>query len=150
MNYVPPFTGRVTDAGGGMVDILVDRDTGYYPAVGETVLVSPDEPGVARIAAERHRQITVEGWDPSHDDQHADGELLDAARCYTLAASWAKGAVPGSEPLPASLRDSAAVWPWDEEWWKPSTDPIRNLEKAGALIAAEISRLTRAQGAPHA
>jgi hypothetical protein len=34
-------------------------------------------------------------------------------------------------------------WPWDEKWWKPSTNPIRNLVKAGALIAAEIDRLQR-------
>jgi hypothetical protein len=34
-------------------------------------------------------------------------------------------------------------WPWDQEWWKPSDDPIRNLAKAGALIAAEIDRLQR-------
>lgn len=31
--------------------------------------------------------------------------------------------------------------PWDAEWWKPSADPIRNLEKAGALLAAGIDRL---------
>ena len=29
------------------------------------------------------------------------------------------------------------------EWWKPSIDPVRNLAKAGALIAAEIDRLQR-------
>jgi hypothetical protein len=34
-------------------------------------------------------------------------------------------------------------WPWDQDWWKPSPDPIRNLVKAGALIAAEIDRLQR-------
>jgi hypothetical protein len=34
-------------------------------------------------------------------------------------------------------------WPWDYDWWKPSDDPIRNLTKAGALIAAEIDRLNR-------
>ena len=35
-------------------------------------------------------------------------------------------------------------WPytWAEKWWKPSPgDRIRELEKAGALIAAEIDRL---------
>lgn len=37
-------------------------------------------------------------------------------------------------------------WPWDEEWWKPSEDPVRNLVKAGALIAAEIDRLQRVDG----
>jgi hypothetical protein len=34
-------------------------------------------------------------------------------------------------------------WPWDWRFWKPSVDPIRDLVKAGALIAAEIDRLQR-------
>jgi hypothetical protein len=34
-------------------------------------------------------------------------------------------------------------WPdnWSEDWFKASVDPIRNLVKAGALIAAEIDRI---------
>lgn len=32
-------------------------------------------------------------------------------------------------------------WPWSADWWKPSEDEFRNLEKAGALIAAEVDRL---------
>lgn len=35
---------------------------------------------------------------------------------------------------------------YDQVWWKPSRDPIRDLEKAGALIAAEIDRHLRARG----
>lgn len=38
-------------------------------------------------------------------------------------------------------------WPWEDAAWKPVDDPIRNLVKAGALIAAEIDRLLRAQDA---
>lgn len=34
-------------------------------------------------------------------------------------------------------------WPFNRKEWKPSSDPIRNLVKAGALIAAEIDRLHR-------
>ncbi|GAG33310.1 unnamed protein product, partial [marine sediment metagenome] len=34
------------------------------------------------------------------------------------------------------------IWPWDPSWWKP-TDERRNLEKAGALIVAELERLDR-------
>jgi len=34
-------------------------------------------------------------------------------------------------------------WPFSSEWWKPAQDPIRNLVKAGALIAAEIDHLQR-------
>jgi hypothetical protein len=33
-------------------------------------------------------------------------------------------------------------WPWRWEWWKPG-NRVRELEKAGALIAAEIDRLSR-------
>jgi hypothetical protein len=34
------------------------------------------------IKEERHRQISVEGWKPNHDDEHTDGSLGDAAACY--------------------------------------------------------------------
>lgn len=37
-------------------------------------------------------------------------------------------------------------WPWEPGWWKPGkgnsyADRVRELVKAGALIAAEIDRL---------
>lgn len=89
--------------------------------------------GVELIAAERERQVSVEGWKPEHDDTHTDQQLLDAAIAY-------------ADP---SLADIA--WPWDIKWWKPSDDPVRNLVKAGALIAAEIDRLQRvAEDTAHA
>ena len=35
------------------------------------------------------------------------------------------------------------LWPWALSQWKPTPDDrIRELTKAGALIAAEIDRLT--------
>lgn len=86
--------------------------------------------GAERIAAERQRQIEEEGWTPEHDDGHDGGSLAGAAAAYTLA----------NEPLGASL------WPWERSSWKPGTDRIRQLEKAGALIAAEIDRLLRIEG----
>lgn len=49
----------------------------------------------------------------------------------------------GNVNLPAH-----GAWPWDASWWKPSADPIRNLVKAGALIAAEIDRLQRLTSKP--
>jgi hypothetical protein len=39
-------------------------------------------------------------------------------------------------------------WPWDAKWWKPSVDHVRNLVKAGALIAAEIDRMIAARKMP--
>lgn len=90
--------------------------------------------GAERIAAERQRQIEVEGWTADHDAEHTDGELRYAAAWY------ARRAMKGSHPMTNPVPDG---WPWDPSWWKPSADPIRNLEKAGALIAAEIDRLER-------
>lgn len=86
--------------------------------------------GAAMIFEERTRQLFEEGWSAEHDDEHSHGELVLAAITYASStlALW-----------PVNFED---VWPWDHKWWKPS-DHIRNLEKAGALIAAEIDRLKR-------
>lgn len=90
--------------------------------------------GIELIAEERKRQIEKERWTPEHDAQHKDGSLARAAACYALAAVVnVRGRYFGDK----------VSWPWDEKWWKPSKNPIRNLEKAGALIAAEIDRLQR-------
>jgi hypothetical protein len=96
--------------------------------------------GSELIAAERQRQIDVEGWTESHDNDHEDCQLLDAAICYAgVAGSQALDNDGGRE----AIEKLPEVWPWDRAWWKPSDDPIRNLVKAGALIAAEIDRLQR-------
>lgn len=92
-------------------------------------------PGVIAIAEERLRQIEAEGWTPEHDAQHTDGNLTMAAICY---AEWAHHEHPngdGDGYIPIN-------WPWSASWWKPTTRR-RNLEKAGALIAAELDLLIR-------
>jgi hypothetical protein len=94
------------------------------------------------VAVERQRQIEHKGWTPEHDDQHGLGELANAAACYA-ATHRAFKAVEcvgrGYEPHTV-YRD---LWPWLDEWWKPS-DRRNNLVRAGALILAEIERLDRA------
>lgn len=92
------------------------------------------ESGVDLIAAERIRQVVEEGWSPAHDDAQRDARMVSAAMCYALAFT----------PRSPSGTGLAIRWPWDQRWWKPS-DRIRNLAKAGALIAAEIDRLQRAR-----
>jgi hypothetical protein len=94
--------------------------------------------GVERIAAERQRQIEAEGWTPEHDDEHDMGQLAAAGAAYAMCAREQAMEIGGEfwSRKPKS-------WPWDAEWWKPSDDPARNLEKAGALIAAELDRLER-------
>lgn len=96
--------------------------------------------GSKLIAKERQRQIEKEGWTPEHDAEHTQEELSTAASCY---------AMPGDDRL--YVGDVPENWPWDSKWWKPadcefSTDDnykeerVKELAKAGALIAAEIDR----------
>jgi hypothetical protein len=97
--------------------------------------------GLGRICTERQRQITEEGFRLSGDDQYVKQELIKAAQSYLMAAEFVEQ-FPNKDPakmLPPTW------WPWAPYWWKPSVDPVRNLEKAGALIAAEIDRIRRAE-----
>lgn len=85
------------------------------------------------IVQERRRQFTVEGRTPEHDATHVDHELLRAALCYVTNVSGV--IIDGDIDPPPN-----GMWPWAPEDWKPG-DPIADLVKAGALIAAEIDRL---------
>ena len=102
--------------------------------------------GILRIAAERQRQIDEEKWSAAHDDKHRQGELARAAACYALTPIIREQML-----LKRSL--ASHLWPFEWRNWKPLTPHstadvrrqarIRELEKAGALIAAEIDRLER-------
>lgn len=85
-------------------------------------------PGAREVAAERHRQITEEGYNQDADLAYDAGTLGRAAGSYLLAASADH---PESTPVPGS-------WPWTAETWKPSADRRRNLVKAAALLVAEV------------
>lgn len=123
--------------------------------------------GVELIAEERSRQIDVEGWTPEHDAGHRTFEMSGAAACYIaknisnkLESIHHTNQSPLAEFKIYYFGESDFLvntgdrgdrriakagwrngWPWDMKWWKPSDDPIKNLVKAGALIAAEIDRL---------
>lgn len=98
----------------------------------------------ADVLAERKRQVSVEGWTPSHDDAHKNNEMAFAAACYAFhaaAASWDLedcGTEYDSHPAPKN-------WPWEPEWWKPKSARA-DLVRAGALILAELERIDRAAG----
>lgn len=91
------------------------------------------------IAEERARQISVEGWTPEHDDKHMAGEIAMAAVCYAMVP-YVRDSAP-----PAGKTPVYRYWPWNRHWWKPCPDDrVRELVKAGALLAAEIDRIQRA------
>jgi predicted S18 family serine protease len=85
--------------------------------------------GVQRIQRERNRQKSI-SYTRSHDERvNTAGELVQAARAYLAEAE-------------AEMRE---LWP--SNWAPPKREApafgrSRNLEKAGALIAAELDRLS--------
>jgi hypothetical protein len=84
------------------------------------------------VAAERQRQVSVEGWTQHDDDSYSSCELAAAAATYALCTRPEQLQVCG-----------VTAWPWHQVTFKPTTYR-RNLIKAGALILAEIERLDRA------
>ena len=115
-------------------------DDGQARILRNVVTVSDGDTGVDRIAAERDRQVCQEGWTAEHDDGHSFGELSAAAICYAAHANK----TPVMNPV-LGIHTVPTLWPWRAEEWKPGRDPLRELAKAGALLAAEIDRLQRQQ-----
>ena len=108
--------------------------------------------GAELIAAERARQIEKEGWSGEHDDRYQHDELLWAAVVYTTPPEKRKMVTRSTASMGMPLDRGDAVWqepehwPWDIEWYKPTPeDRVRELVKAGALLAAEIDRLQRSR-----
>lgn len=84
----------------------------------------------ADVLNERVRQLTEEGFTAEHDDKNNScGQLADAAICYAQCLS----------------KKTPLIWPWWNDWWRPSVSRRRNLVKAAALLIAEIERLDRAE-----
>lgn len=92
--------------------------------------------GITHIAAERMRQRDVLKFTAERDAGYTRDELALAASCYALPEGMRNPMSPQEPPL---------WWPWSKDWWKPGPNTtkgrIRDLMKAGALIAAEIDRL---------
>jgi hypothetical protein len=91
------------------------------------------------VGAERRRQIEVENRLPHQDARYSFGELAYAGACYAIA---------GLEGNPASAVLSPdnmvhAFWPWELASFNPK-DRRRNLERAAALLIAEMERLDAA------
>lgn len=95
--------------------------------------------GVKLIAAERRRQRSRkeggEFYSLAHDDEHDKGEIARAAAVYAMPPDFRA----------RNLDTVAALTPSGWYLKLDKGDRIRELVKAGALIAAEIDRLQRAE-----
>jgi hypothetical protein len=87
--------------------------------------------GIELIAEERQRQIEKEGWTKEHDAKHNKSQLAILAMLYVC---------PPKHRTMLSPTNWLKSMGWDSKWWKP-TERIKELQKAGALIAAEIDRI---------
>lgn len=94
--------------------------------------------GIELIAEERLRQINDLGYTFENDDKYTNEELCKVSANYILAKL-----VRDNEIL-SLFKGRIINWPWDEKHWKPTPENrIRELQKAGALVCAEIDRLLR-------
>lgn len=94
-------------------------------------LIEMPKSGTLLISEERDRQIFEEGYTDKDDDVQTGESLACAAAVY---------ATPTTKRGPNFIR---YMWPYSSKYYKPTEDRIRELVKAGALIAAEIDRLQR-------
>jgi hypothetical protein len=90
--------------------------------------------GVDLIAKERKRQIKELGFDYTNDALYANEELAIAGAVYAM--------LPVINEVMIDENGKPYLWPWDIKYFKPTPeDRIRELSKAGALIAAQIDYL---------
>jgi hypothetical protein len=106
--------------------------------------------GIELIAKERERQVSEEGYDAKHDDNHEDGELATAAAIYA-SPSLLYEKTETAQGVHFDVVDDMG-WnldlPYHGNMRQPNyqvarTKRIRQLVMAAALIAAEIDRLQR-------
>jgi len=84
--------------------------------------------GIELISEERIKQIKKHGYTPEHDLMYKKKELMFGALSYLMTAIYNR-----------AIGDN--YWPFPKEFFKPGTDIVENLSKAGAFIAAEIDRI---------
>lgn len=108
---------------------------GLYGGIDHRVLTQ----AALDVLAERQRQITAEGFTLARDDEYGKGELALAAALYAIPCE--PGMATCDEVMPLQfILEAACGWAI-----KPEPDRKKRLEKAGALIQAELERLHRAE-----
>ena len=128
-----------------IIERMVDRHTSFAGMIAMDAVIHADalvkelakgtrfytafeSDGATRIAKERKRQIEKEGYDEEHDAKEPIERMIACAISYAMHD--------------IDEQEADAWWSWDREYYKPK-DRLRNLERAGALIAAAIDKLLK-------
>lgn len=94
--------------------------------------------GVELIAIERKRQIEELEYDYTNDALYQQEQLAKAGAWYALP-SFDRIKFESMQLKDSFKNTVVHIWPWDINFWKPTPeDRIKELAKAGALIAAQI------------
>jgi hypothetical protein len=103
---------------------FVNGEQSAYSEIKNLFPITETSVGVELISQEREEQIKKHGFSLEGDRAYVNNELIDAAMQY----------LGGGD---------ISCWPesWDKMWYTPG-DRIEELKRAGALIAAEIDRIT--------
>lgn len=117
-------------------DDATECPSGPVQVLSHEYLAITSDQGLRLIAEERLRQMDVHGYDEAHDDEHDRGELVKAAQCYMM---------PHVRSHSVSIDEPPHGWPFEPEVYHIGDSQIDRLTKAAAFIAAEISRLKRAE-----
>lgn len=128
------MVGRMTDRHMSLAGIIAMDAVTYADALvkelakGKRFYTAFESDGATRIANERKRQIEKEGYDEEHDAQEPINRMVACAISYAMHD--------------IDEQEADAWWSWDRQYFKPK-DRMRNLERAGALIAAAIDKLLK-------
>ena len=114
------------------------------PEVKPPALKSTD--GVELIRQERRRHLEYKKWSVSHDDEHTSEELAWAAVCHAAPCEIARVTRRKTQADNSVEVTYSNPWPWRrDEDKRDKHNRLKQLIIAGALCAAEIDRLLRAE-----
>jgi len=97
--------------------------------------------GIELFSLELER-VRAKGRTVAHDRQYVLGELAFAGASYAqVEGAQAKVVTQSGKEPNVEIMGPLKIWPWAQQHWKPSNSRLRNIVRAGALLAAEADRL---------
>lgn len=105
---------------------------------------------LVRIVRERARQEIREGYTLEHDDEHDQGQMAVLSAFYAISSLRPISLSVNIQNLALAINALADELEKVYGWEVKPKDPIRDLERAGALILAELERRLRLDVQPPA